>query len=77
MLGGGVEVWTKNILYWFINGQIHLGMPRRGAKMSLALNELKLVATHSSSNTSYQVWTTSGKKLLILAANNQWEIMGD
>ena len=28
----------KNVLYWFIEGQIHFGKPR-GAKMSLALNE--------------------------------------
>jgi hypothetical protein len=30
----------KNILYRFIKGQTDFGMPR-GAKMSLALNELK------------------------------------
>jgi len=33
MRGGSVEVWTKNILYRFIESQIHFGMPR-GAKMS-------------------------------------------
>ena len=40
ILGGSVEVWMKDILYWFIEGQTYFGMPR-GAKMSLALNELK------------------------------------
>ena len=30
----------KDILYWFVEGQTYFGMPR-GAKMSLALNELK------------------------------------
>jgi hypothetical protein len=35
-----MEVWTKDILYWFIEGQTHIGMPR-GAKMNLALNEPK------------------------------------
>ena len=40
MLGGGnVEVWSKNILYWFIEGKIYIGMP--DAKMSLALNQPK------------------------------------
>jgi hypothetical protein len=38
MRGCSVEVWTKNILYWFMKGQTHFGMPR-GAKMSLALHE--------------------------------------
>ena len=28
MLGGHVEVCIKNILYWFIVGQTHFGMPR-------------------------------------------------
>ena len=38
MRGGSVEVWTKNILYRFMEGQTHFGMPR-GVKMSLALHE--------------------------------------
>jgi hypothetical protein len=38
MRGGSVEVWTKNILYRFMECQTHFGMPR-GAKMSLALHE--------------------------------------
>ena len=38
MLGGSVDVWTKNILYWIIKSSTYFGMVR-GAKMSLALNE--------------------------------------
>ena len=34
-----------------IQGQTHFGMPR-GAKMSLALNELTSVALHSNLNTT-------------------------
>ena len=37
MLGVGVDISTKNFLYWFIEGQINFGMPR-GAKMNLAPN---------------------------------------
>ena len=33
-----MEVWTKNILNWLIEGQTHSGIPRV-AKTSLALNE--------------------------------------
>ena len=51
MLGGSVEVWTKNSLFWFIEGQIMLGR-QRGSKMSLALNELNQVALHSHLNTT-------------------------
>jgi hypothetical protein len=40
MIGVGVEVSKKNILYWFIEGQFtHFDMPR-DPMMSLALNEL-------------------------------------
>ena len=38
VIGDSVEVRTKNIQYWIIDGQPHFGMPR-GAKMSLTLNE--------------------------------------
>ena len=41
----------KSNLFPFIEGQTHIGMPR-GAKMSLALNELKQVPLHSNSNTT-------------------------
>jgi hypothetical protein len=39
MRGGSVEVWTKNILYRFMEGQTHFGMPKRGVKTSLTLHE--------------------------------------
>jgi hypothetical protein len=41
---------VKNILYQSIVCQTHFGMPRR-AKLSLVLNEPKLVFLHSNSNT--------------------------
>jgi len=37
-----VEVWKKNIAYWFIKGQTHPGMPR-GARMAWILNELLVI----------------------------------
>lgn len=39
-LGVSVEVQMKNILYQFMEGQPHLGLPR-GANMSLALHKPK------------------------------------
>ena len=30
MLGGQLEVWTKNILHQFVEGQIHFGVQSRG-----------------------------------------------
>ena len=45
MPGGSVEVWTKNILNWFIVGQTHFGMPR-GAKwvwLSMHWNRLLFI----------------------------------
>ena len=60
---------TKDIQYWFIESQIgYLGI-LRGSKMCLALNEPKLVALHSNSNSYLREWTTNGKKLLILYWN--------
>lgn len=38
-----MEVWSKNTLYQFIEGQAHFFMPS-DAKMSWALNELHWVA---------------------------------
>jgi hypothetical protein len=38
MVGFNVEILYKNIIYRFIHGQPHFGMPG-GANMSLALNE--------------------------------------
>ena len=47
-----MEVRTKkNILYCFLEGQTHFGMPE-GARMSLALNEPEQVALPSNSNTT-------------------------
>lgn len=40
MVGSSVEAWTNDILYQFIEGQTHFGVPR-GAKTYLALNEPK------------------------------------
>ena len=39
-----------NILFWFIEGQTHFGMPRR-PRMGLALNEPEYFALHTKSNT--------------------------
>ena len=49
--GDSVEVWRKNTLYRFIQGQPHFGMPRR-AKMSSTLNKPELVALHSNPHTT-------------------------
>ena len=46
-----MEVWTKNISYWFIKRQIHFDIPRDAIKMKLALNKSKYVALHSSLHT--------------------------
>ena len=46
-----MEVWTKNILYWSIEGQTRFGMPR-GAEIYLALNEPKEIALHLNSETT-------------------------
>ena len=35
-----MEILMKNILYRFIEGQTHIGIPR-DAEMSMALNELQ------------------------------------
>ncbi len=53
----------KNILSRFIEGQTHFGMPR-GAKLSLTLNEPKLVALGSTSNTNSKHAPQSGSNLL-------------
>ena len=56
-----MEVRMKNVLYQFIEGQTHFGMPR-GAKMSLALNIQNEVALHSTSNSTSKHAPTSGEK---------------
>jgi hypothetical protein len=59
-----------------MKGQTHFGMPR-GAKMSLALNKTKIGCSSFKFKHYLQECTTSGKNLLLLHANNQWEIMED
>jgi hypothetical protein len=71
MLGDSfVEVWMKNILKWFIEGQTHFGISR-GAKVSLALNESKEVALHSNSNTTLDKPTPQVEKTLLIFYANQ------
>ena len=61
----------KNILYWFIEGQTHFGMPR-GAKIGLVLN--KGMGYFSFRFKHFLlVGTTSGKKVLILYAEQPLE----
>jgi hypothetical protein len=56
----------RKILYQFID------MTKRGATMSLTLNEPKEVALHSNSNTTPEDTPSQMEsKLLILHANNQ------
>ena len=60
-----VVVWKfeqKNILYWFIEGQSHFGLPR-GAKISLALNELRYIASSFKVKHNLQACTTSWKNI--------------
>ena len=67
MLEGSVEVWRRNHLYRFIEGQTHFGMQSRGAKMSLNFNEANEMGCSSFKFKDYlrQACTiTSGKKLL-------------
>ena len=62
MRGGSVEVWTKNILYQFMEGQTHFSTSWH-AKMSLTLHEpiynvlcsnLHTTSTHAPK--TYQTW---------------------
>ena len=63
MLGVSVEVWTKNILYQFIEGSNPFGMPR-GAHLSFGPQW-----TYTSSFQHYfEACTTSGKNVFILYA---------
>ena len=55
-----MEVCTKNILYRFIEGQTHFGMPR-GAKTSLALNDPKIGCSSFKFKHSLRACTASGK----------------
>jgi hypothetical protein len=69
MLEGIVEVSSKNILYWLIEVQTHVGMPR-GAKMSLALNEAIRVASYKFKH-YLQACTTIGKKYIVCKTTNK------
>ena len=61
----------KNILYRFIEGQTHFGMPG-GAKVSLALNESKEVAAlHSNSTTTSDKPAAQAEKTLLIFYANQ------
>ena len=57
---GSVEIWMKYILYWFIEGETHIW---------LGLQSTEIGCSSSSSTTTFQACTTSGKKSLILHAN--------
>ena len=72
---GCVEVWTKNILYWFIEGQTHFGMSR-GANLSLALYEPKEVALHSNSISTSKYAPQEERNFWCYMKNNQWIIIG-
>jgi hypothetical protein len=52
MFKGNAEVQTKAILYWFGEGQTQCGM-RRGAKMSLVLNEPHKIGCSSFKSSDY------------------------
>jgi hypothetical protein len=73
MLGGSVEVSTKNILYQFIEYQTHFTMPRR-AKLSLALNEPQDISYSSCKFKHYlPAYTRTRKELLKLHAIQSME----
>ena len=65
----------KNFLYGFIEGQIHFGLSR-GAKVSLALDEPKLVALHSKSNTTSKHAPQLERIYGCCIQNNQWKSWG-
>ena len=65
-----------NILYWFIEGQTHQGMPR-GAKVSEAFNDLKQVAFHSNTSTTSKDGPQVERDYGNFYAKTQWEIIGD
>ena len=68
MLGGSVEVSTKNILHQFIEYQTHFSMPKH-AKMSLALNEPQDISYSPCKFKHYlPAYTRSRKGILILYA---------
>ena len=75
MLKGSVEVWTKEILYQFIEGQTQFYMPR-GAEMSVAVNKLNQVALHSNSNTDSKHAPQVEINYQFSMQIKKWKIMG-
>ena len=74
---GGVEVWYKNILNRFIEGQTHFGMPS-GAKMILILNEPHKIGCSSfNSTTTSRHATQVERNYWYCIQNNQWKIIDD
>ena len=63
-------IGAKNILYMFIDGQTHFGMPGY-AKTSLTLSRTNLVALYSDSNTTSEHAPQVEKNILICMQNNQ------
>ena len=73
---GSVDIWTNNILYRFIEGQTHIGMPR-GANMDLALNVPKEVALSADSDTTSSMHHKVERNNWYCIQSNQWKIIGD
>ena len=69
-------IGAKNILYMFIEGQTHFGMPGY-AKVSLALSRTNLVVLYSDSNTTSEHAPQVEKNILILYAKQPMEITRD
>ena len=76
MLGGSVEVWMKNVLYGFIKGQNHFGVPR-DVKNKFRPWWTNTDCSSFKSRHYLQACTTSGKKLMILYANQPMNIIED
>ena len=74
MLGGSVEVWTKNIPILFIEDQTHLGIPR-GVEMPKWVGPQLTELAFSCFKIKYYLQTciTSETKLLILYAKQPTE----
>ena len=75
MLGGSVDVWAKNILYRFIEGQTHLGLPRSAKWFWPQWVEI------GSSSFKFKHYLQYAPKVEIdcgnCIQNNQWSIIGD
>ena len=76
MVAGSLEVWTKKILYWFIDSQTRSSIPR-GAKMSLVLNQLNrllFIQILTVPQTMHRKWQ---ENYWYRIQNNQWDFVGD